>query len=175
MGLTIKHFILLFFALAVTALFLLKPYHVSYVNKKGVPQVAFIDFESYEITPKGVLNHLKGTLAKKFSDTLIIENPKLTRLAPRGKESLSARKAIFTQNRGIELKEDVHLSRSDGWNIETSRLYYDIASKLYTTEGSEFLITYGRSIVTGRNLYYYQKSGKIKAETIHAKIAEEDM
>jgi LPS export ABC transporter protein LptC len=175
LDLNIRHFILLLFLLAFAAIFFLEPYHVSPVVKRGVPQVAFIDFESYEIKRDGVASHLKGSRAEKFQKTLRVEDAEMVHLAPRGEESVRAKEAIFVFDKRIELKEDVRLSRSDGWRLDTERLYYIIDKKLYTTRGSDFLITYGRSVVRGKNLFYYQKSGKIKAESIDAKIAEEDM
>ena len=174
MDLNIRHFILFLFVLAGAAIFWLEPHHVSLIEKKGIPQIAFIDFESYEITPEGVTNHLKGASAKKFLHTLRVQDAELVHLTPKGEESVRAKEAIFIENRGIELKDDVHLMKS-GWRLDTNRLFYVFEKKLYTTRGAPFVITYGQSVVHGKNLYYYQKSGKIKAESIHAKIAEEDI
>lgn len=175
MDLNIRHFIFLLFVLAFCAILFLEPYHVSPVVKRGIPQVAFTDFESYEIKRDGVTSHLKGKRAEKFSRTLRVTDARLVRLAPRGEESVRAKEAIFVFDKRIELKKDVRLAKSDGWRLDTDRLYYIIGKKLYTTRGSDFVITYGESVVHGRNLYYYQKSGKIKAESIDAKIAEEDI
>jgi LPS export ABC transporter protein LptC len=175
LDLNIRHFIFLLFVLAFSAIFFLEPYHVSPVVKRGIPQVAFIDFESYEIEKDGITSHLKGKRAEKFPRILRVERAQLVHLAPRGEESVRADEAIFFLQERIELKNNVHLAKSDGWRLDTDRLYYIIGKKLYTTRGSDFTITYGKSVVHGKNLYYYQKSGKIRAESIDAKIAEEDM
>ncbi len=175
MDLNIRHFILLLFILACAAIFLLKPHHVARIDKREIPQIAFIDFESYEIRPEGVTDHLKGREAKKYPHMLRVRHAELLHLAPKGKESVRADEAIFMEKRGVELKENVHLLKSGGWRLDTSRLYYIPQKKIYTTRGADFVITYGKSVIHGKNLYYYQKSGKIKAESIHARIAEEDI
>ncbi|WP_201353401.1 LPS export ABC transporter periplasmic protein LptC [Hydrogenimonas urashimensis] len=175
MDLTIRDFILLLFALAFSAIFFLEPYHVARIEKRGIPQIAFVDFESYEITGDGVTGHLTGEKAEKFMDRLQVSNAQLIRLAPRGEESVRAKKALFFLNRRVELRGDVHLEKEGGWVLDTQRLTYIIDKKLYTTQGFSFVITYGSSVIHGKNLHYYQKSGKIKAESIDAKIAEEDI
>jgi LPS export ABC transporter protein LptC len=173
--LNIRHFILLMTAAAVAALFWLKPHHVTFIEKKGVPQIAFENFVSYEIRKRGVTDRLEGEKALKFGKKLIVERPKLRRMGERGEETVAAERAIFVQGRGIELKKDVRLSRSDGWKLDTSYLHYDFAKRLYSTGKAPFVITYGESVVHGTALRYDQKRGKIWARTIHAKIAEEDM
>ncbi len=157
------------------AVFFLKPHHVAVVEKKGFPQVVFVDFESYEITAGGVTTHLKGEVARKFPERLSVEKVVLTRLSEGVEETVRATKALFRENESVELKGKVSLERSDGWRLDTSWLRYDIPRKLYSTRGTPFKILYGRSVVSGKNLNYYRKSGKIKAESIRAKIAEEDI
>ncbi len=160
---------------ATAAIFFLKPHHVTIIEKKGIPQVSFHNFTAYEIKKSGVTDILKGKRAQRFGSQTIVDLPDLHRLGERGEETVSARRAVFTEKRGIELKKDVKLQRSDGWTMRTSRLYYDLRNRLYTTGSAPFVITFGKSVVYGKKLRYYQKSGKIRAESIRAKIAEEDM
>jgi len=173
--LTIRHFILLLALLAVSALFFLKPYHVTIIRKEGVPQVAFYDFTTYDIEKEGVVGILRGTRAERFGKKTVVLEPDLRRRSPEGTERVRAKKAVLTEEEGIELKKDVVLSRSDGWTMRTSRLYYDIPEKYYTTYDLPFTITFGRSVVHGTALRYYQKSGRIKARRIRAKIVDEDI
>ncbi|NPA30261.1 MAG: LPS export ABC transporter periplasmic protein LptC [Epsilonproteobacteria bacterium] len=174
MDLNIRHFIGAMTLLALAAVFLLKPYHVSVSRKEGVPQVAFFDFDSYTIFPEGVRDYLKGSAAWKFGKKLMVYDPVLNRLGDQGREKVVAEEALFVINKAIELKKKVVLERDDGWRMRTPYLYYDMRMKAYTTDKAPFVITYGESIVTGRHLRYYQKSGKIKALNIHAKISRKD-
>ncbi len=175
MGLNIRHFIGIMTIVSASALFFLQPYHVTIIEKHGVPQVAFFDFTTYEIEKSGVSAIVVGSRAERFGKKSVIQNPELRRVAEKGTETVRAKRAILTDNRGIELKKDVLLSRSDGWTMRTARLYYDIPKKLYTTFDAPFVITFGRSVVHGRALRYDQKSGKIKARSIRAKIVDEDI
>ncbi len=175
MALNIKHFLLALLGAAVAALFLLEPYHVSYVDKKGVPQVVFEGFESYEIGPRKVESRLEGRRAKKFGQVLIVEEANLTRIAPHGVDAVRADRAVVRPERSIELKGGVVLARSDGWKMKAPRLHYDIRRRFYTTRGAPFVITYGESVVHGKALRYYQKSGKIRAKSIRARIAQKDL
>ncbi len=174
MDLNIRHFIGAMMLLALAAIFWLKPYHVSVTKHEGVPQVAFFDFDSYTIFPEGVRDYLKGSAAWKFGEKLMVYDPVLNRLGEQGREKVVANEALFVINKAIELKKDVLLEREDGWKMRTPYLYYDMRMKAYTTDRAPFVITYGKSIVTGRHLRYYQKSGKIKALSIHAKISRKD-
>ncbi|BDY13916.1 LPS export ABC transporter periplasmic protein LptC [Hydrogenimonas cancrithermarum] len=174
MDLNVKHFFGLLFLLMAGAIFWLKPHKVDVVKKKGVPQVAFIDFQSYEITPNGVEALMHGERALKFADYMHVELPEMKRLTPKGVESVKAKEAFLYDREGIELKERVHLARSDGWEITTDRIYYDLKKKVYTTKGLPFTARYGKSVVEGKSMVYEQKSGKISAESIRAIINEED-
>ena len=174
MDLTIRSFLFALIVMAMVALLYLKPYHVTFREKRGIPQVAFFDFETYEIEAKGVFKHLRGDVAEKFGKRTVVEKPFLRRLADRGEERVSADRAIFVENRSVALQNHVRLRREDGWMMETNRLRYDLPNHLYTTEGAPFVITYGQSVIHGQALRYDQKRGTIQARTIHASIAEED-
>ena len=175
MDLNIKHFLFALLTAAVAALFLLEPYHVSYIDKRGVPQAVFDGFVSYEIGPGKVQSRLEGKRGKKFGKVLIVEDANLTRIAPHGWDAVRADRAVVRPERSVELKGNVILSRSDGWRMNAPRLHYDIRKELYTTRGDSFVITYGESVVHGKALRYYQKSGKIRAESIRARIAQKDL
>ena len=174
MDLNVKHFFGLLFLLTAGAVFWLKPHKVDVVRKKGVPQVAFVDFESYEITPKGVEALMHGRRALKFADHMHVELPEMKRLTPKGVESVKAEEAFLYDRKGIELKQRVHLTRSDGWKIVTDLIYYDLKRRIYSTKGFPFTAHYGESVVKGKNMVYEQKSGKISAESIRAIINKED-
>ncbi len=170
MDLNIRHFVAILFAASVAALFLLKPHHVTFVDKKGIPQAVFYDFQTYEITPRGVNDILTGLTAKKYPHRLRIEAPRMRRQTPQGEESVAANVGEFREKRDIRLDGNVTLRRSDGWRLRTSHLRYAFAKRLYTTEGRAFVIDYGESRIWGRKLRYYQKSGKIYARKIRANI-----
>ncbi len=172
MDLSIKHFIAILFIVTIVAIFSLKPHRIAVVSKKGIPQVQFIDFESFEITPKGVDAWLEGALGEKFGEKLHVTRLKMKRLAPAGIEFAMAREALMDDHRSIDLFDDVRLSRSDGWRFETSKLRYDMRKKLYSTQGAPFVAHYGQSVVKGKNLVYRANSGKITAEKIRAHIYE---
>ncbi|WP_457596585.1 LPS export ABC transporter periplasmic protein LptC [Hydrogenimonas sp.] len=174
MGLNIRHFIALLGFGALAAIFFLEPYHTVIVEKKGIPQVAFFDFSAYEITDKGVTDILRAKAARKFGPKMVVDAPDLRRLAPEGEERVRARRAVFTEGEGIELKRDVVLRRSDGWRMQTPYLRYLEKKSLYTTLNEPFTITFGQSVVRGRALRYDQKRGKILARAIRAKISEKD-
>ena len=170
MDLNIRHFVAILFVASVAALFLLKPHHVTFVNKKGIPQAAFYDFKTYEITSRGVDDILTGTTAKKYPRRLRIEAPRMRRRTPQGDESVTANIGELREKRDIRLDGNVTLRRNDGWRLRTSHLRYAFASRLYTTEGRAFVIDYGQSRIWGKKLRYYQKSGKIYARKIRANI-----
>ena len=174
MALNLNTFLLILLAATIAAILTLEPYHMQIVTKKGVPQVAFERFVGYEIDARRIESRLEGRAARRFGAQTIVDRPKLVRIAKRGEESVQALKGIFVEGRRITLQKDVRLARSDGWRLSTDRLVYEIPVERYTTAGHPFVILYGRSIVKGKNLKYDRKSGKIWAEKIHAKIAEED-
>ncbi len=175
MDLNIKHFLLALLGAGVAALFLLEPYHVSYIDKKGIPQVVFDKFVRYEIGPRKIESRVVGHRARKFGQVLIVEEANLTRVSSHGEEMVHADRAVIRPERSVELKGDVLLVRSDGWIMKAPRLYYDIRRDLYTTRGAPFVITYGESVVHGKALRYFRKSGKIKAKNIRARIARKDL
>ncbi len=175
MALNIKHALFILFAAALAAIFFLKPHKVGTVEKKGVPQITFFDFNSFEITEKGVESTGRGLMAEKFSHIMKIKAPRFKRLTPHGIESVEAKEAIYTEKRSLLFDKSVVLSREDGWRITTDRIYYDIKKRLYSTQGYPFTAYYGKSVVRGKNMVYYQKSGKIKADSIKADIATEDI
>ncbi len=175
MGLSIKHMLLLLFVSTLAAIFFLKPHRTGRVEKKGVPQVVFFDFKSYEITKKGVESIGHGLMAEKFANIMKIRSPFFKRLTPSGSESVEAKEAVYTEDRTLLFKKDVKLRRDDGWRITTDRIFYDIKRRIYSTQGLPFVARYGESVVRGKNMVYYQKSGKIIADSINANIATEDI
>jgi len=167
--------LLLLFVVTLAAIFFLKPHRTGKVEKKGVPQIVFFDFKSYEITRNGVESIGHGLMAEKFTNIMKIRAPFFKRLTPAGSESVEAKEAIYTENRSLLFKNDVKLWREDGWRIATERVYFDIRRRIYSTQGLPFVARYGRSVVRGKNMVYYQKSGKIIADSIDANIATEDI
>ncbi len=135
----------------------------------------FADFISFEITKNGVESTGRGEIAEKFGRIMKIKAPYFRRLTSHGIESIEAKEALYTQNRSIYFSKDVKLMREDGWYVETDRLYFDLKKKIYTTQGRPFTAYYGKSVIVGRSMVYYQKSGKIRADSIKAKIATEDI
>ena len=174
MDLSFKHFVLLLFAATIAAVFLLKPHRIDVVSKKGVPQVQFIDFDSYEITKAGVDAWLKGALGEKYGPKMHIRKLKLKRRSAAGTEYVTASEALLDDHRSIQLEKKVYLTRSDGWKFVTQRLRYDMKKRIYSTQNLPFVAYYGRSVLHGTNLRYMEKSGKIMAQKIHAKLYEED-
>lgn len=172
MDLNIKHFIAILFLLTIAAIFSLKPHRIEVVDKKGIPQVQFIDFKSYEITPEGVEAWVKGESGKKFGEMMHIVQLMMKRRTEAGVEFAMAKEALLNNRHSIDLYENVRLERDDGWRFETSRLHYDMSKKIYSTQGASFVAFYGKNVVQGKNLRYLAKSGKITAEKIRARIYE---
>lgn len=175
MALNIKHLLLLLLAATLAAIFFLKPHKISAVKKEGIPQILFLDFISFEISTYGVESVGRGLMAEKFADSMRVKAPKFRRLTPQGTEAIKAKDALYKENRSLLFDKDVELTRDDGWRINTQKLYYDLKRRVYSTEGLPFIARYGKSVIEGKNLFYYQKSGKIRADSIKANIAEEDM
>ncbi len=175
MGLSIRFFIALMFVAVMAGVFLMKPYHMQKRVPKKFPQVAFVDFDSYEIKTDGVKNHLRGKTAWKYHKKLLVDEPLLWHLGRRGVESVQSKTGLLMEGKGIELKHDVRLSRIGQWKMRTTYLYYDMKKKAYTTDKAPFVIRFGESVIRGRRLSYYQKSGKIYAHDIDADIDEKDL
>jgi len=174
-GLSIKHLLLLLLAATLAAIFFLKPHKVGTVEKKGIPQIMFLDFESFRISRDGVESIGRGLMAEKFGRIVKIKAPYFRRLTPHGIETVEAKEGIYTEKRSLLFSRDVRLVRDDGWRITTNRVFYDLKKRVYTTQGAPFVAHYGRSVVEGRNMVYYQKSGTIMADSIKANIADEDI
>ncbi len=175
MALSIKHILIILFAVTLAAIFFLKPHQTGRVEKKGVPQIMFFDFKSFEITANGVESIGRGLMAEKFARLMKIKSPYFKRLTPHGSESVESKEAIYTENRSLLFKKNVKLWREDGWSITTDRINFNIKKKIYSTQGLPFVAHYGESVVEGKNMVYYQKSGKIKADSIKANIVTEDI
>ncbi|WP_457595003.1 hypothetical protein [Hydrogenimonas sp.] len=175
MGLSIKHLLLLLFFTTLAAIFFLKPHKVGTIEKKGIPQIMFLDFKSYQISEEGVESIGRGLMAEKFGPVMKVKAPYFRRLTPHGVETIEAKEGVYTENRSLLFSRDVRLSREDGWRIATNRVFYDLKKGIYTTQGAPFVAHYGRSVVEGKNMVYYQKSGKIRADSIKANIVNEDI
>ncbi len=175
LNLNIKHALFILLAAALAAIFLLKPHRVATVDKKGIPQIVFFNFESFEITKNGVESVGRGMMAERFSNVMKVKDPYFKRLAPHGVESIAAKEALYRENRNILFTKSVVLLRDDGWKILTERINYDIKKGNYSTQGYPFTAYYGKSVVRGKNMVYYQKSGKIRADSIKADIETEDI
>lgn len=174
MALNVKYFfIALLFGSIVAAIFL-KPFETIKIEKENLPQLKFISFESFEITKKGVEAVGFGREAFKYERNLTIKFPKFMRQMHKGIETISANNGVIVEDSYARLYDLVELHRDDNLTIKSSKMLYDMKTKIYSTEGSRFEAIYGKNIVTGEALKYYQKSGKIFADRICAKIFEED-
>lgn len=165
----------LLFAATLAAIFFLKPHQTGRVEKKGVPQIMFIDFRSFEITEKGILSVGRGLVAEKFPQFMKIKSPYFKRLTPQGRESIKAKEAVYNEDGTLLFERSVVLKLEEGWQIDTEKTYFDLKRKVYSTAGLPFTARYGESVVRGKNMFYYQKSGKITADSIKADIATEDI
>jgi len=174
-ALNLKYSLLLLLTATLGAIFFLKPHKIGNVEKKGVPQVVFLDFKNFEITPDGVESMGRGLMAEKFATVMKVKSPAFRRVTPHGIESIRAKEALYKENRSLLFSKDVKLTREDGWIVSTQKLFYDFKKRVYTTKGLPFVAIYGKSVIEGKNMFYYQKSGKIIADSIKAKIAEEDI
>ena len=165
-------FIFLLFG-AIIASILLKPFKTFKAKKEDTPQLRFVSFESFKITKKGVESIGFGSVALKHNKKLIIKSPKFMRQTNKGIEIISANSGEIVEDSYIKLYNFVELRRNDNFAIKTSKMVYDMKTEIYSTKGSRFEVNYGKSIVIGESLRYNQKSGKIFADKIKAKIFEE--
>jgi len=160
---------------AIVAAILLKPFETLEAKKENIPQLKFVSFESFKITKRGVESIGFGSVALKYDKNLTIKFPKFMRQTSRGVERVSADNGVIVEDSYIKLYNSVELHRNDNFVIKSSKMVYDMKTKLYSTEGNRFEVKYGKNIVTGESLKYNQKSGKIFADKIEAKIFGEDI
>jgi len=173
-ALNVKYFFIALLFGSIIAAALLKPFETVKVKKDNLPQLKFVSFESFEITKKGVESVGFGSEAFKYEKKLTIKFPKFMRKTNKGIETVSANNGVIVEDSYVRLYDLVELHRDDNLTIKSSKMLYDMKAKIYSTEGDKFEAFYGKNIVTGQALKYYQKSGKIFADRIHAKIFEED-
>ena len=174
MALNVKYFFITLLFGSVIAAVLLKPFETIKIKKENIPQLKFVSFKSFEITKKGVESIGFGSEALKYEKRLTIKFPKFMRQTKKGIETVSANNGVIVEDSYVRLYDFVELSRDDNLTIKSSKMLYDMKTKLYSTEGNRFEAYYGKNVVTGESLKYYQKSGKIFADKIYAKIFEED-
>jgi len=173
-ALNVKYFLIALLFGSIVAALLLKPFETIKIQKENLPQLKFVSFEIFEITKKGVEFVGFGSEAFKYERNLTIKFPKFKRLTNKGIERISANNGVIVEDSYVRLYDLVELHRDDNLTIKSSKMLYDMKTKLYSTEGNRFEAYYGKNIVTGEALKYYQKSGKIFADRIYAKIFEED-
>ena len=175
MALNVNYFFIFLLFVSILAAILLKPFETLKAEKENLPQLKFVSFESFEITKRGVESIGSGSKAFKYDKKLIIKFPKFMRQTRKGVEIVSANNCIVVKDSYVKLYDLVELHRDDNFTIKSSRMLYDMQTKLYSTEGDRFEVYYGKNVVVGEALKYYQKSGKIYADKIEAKIFEEDI
>jgi hypothetical protein len=66
------------------------------------------------------------------------------------------------------------MRRSDGWQLRSNYLDYDVASGVYATADRPFRLTYRHSEVRGVALRYESMVGRIAAKKIDATIDGRD-
>ncbi|HIP15347.1 MAG TPA: hypothetical protein EYG74_07650 [Sulfurimonas autotrophica] len=174
MALNVKYFFISLLFGSILAAILLKPFETVKFKKENIPQLKFVSFESFEITKKGVEYVGFGREAFKYKKKLTIKFPKFMIQTHKGVETISANNGVIVEDSYIRLYDLAELHRDDNLTIKSSKMLYDMKTKLYSTEGNKFEAYYGKNVVIGQALKYYQKSGKIFADRIQAKIFEED-
>ena len=175
MALNVNYFfIALLFGSIVAAIFL-KPFETIKIEKENLPQLKFISFESFEITKKGVESVGFGREAFKYERNITIKFPKFMRQTHKGVETVLANNGVIVEDSYAKLYGLVKLHRDDNLTIKSSKILYDMKTKIYSTKKDRFEVHYGRNVLTGETLKYHQKSGKIFADRIYAKIFEEDI
>ncbi len=174
MALNIRYFFIVLLFITIVASIFLKPFSSVKIKRENLPQVTFSSFKSFEITENGVESMGVGKEAYKYDKKIIIKSPDFMRRTANGIEKLSANNGIIVENSYVRLYGFAKLSRDDNLTIKSSKMIYNIKKSFYSTEGDKFVAYYGKNIMTGESLKYYQKSGKIFADNIYAKIFEED-
>jgi len=169
-ALNVKYFFIALLLGSIATVVLLKPFKTIEIKRKGYPQLEFISFKSFEITKDGVKSISSGSKAFKYDKKVVIKFPKFTRQTKKGVERVFANNGIVVENSYIKFYDSVELHRDDNLTIKSSKILYDMKTNTYSTKRDRFEAIYGKNIVNGEALKYCQKSGKIFAKKIYAKI-----
>ncbi len=165
MALRIEYMLLLFLAVVLSSLFLLRPNSVHVVESNSTTELIFQNFTLMELDEHGVANQLSASLAVKDKAYFKLSD---VNVSYEKSYYLLAKNALY-QDKFLYLNDRVHLEREDGLFFESEDLVYALSKGEVRTQKS-FSIEMNKSKITGENLHYNLKSKRIFADKIEAKI-----
>jgi len=162
----LTHFFIMMLGLSFSLFVFLKPEALDKFNGETIAQLEIEDFTLYEIDKTGVTSVVSGSIAKQYKTHYEVENAHYIENKNKLGEHLYADHARFEKDIAY-LNDNVRYFREDGLSFESDKAVYNTKKEnLYVPD--KFVLTQNENVVYGKELHYYSKTGKIKAESIEA-------
>jgi LPS export ABC transporter protein LptC len=171
----ISKFMILLIMLTVAFLFVEKDYLVQSITKEKKPRVSFVDSTMYEISETRVNQIVKSKQAdiyknkEELTDATIIakvnENNYDTNIA-------SSQNMLKIGDK-IVLNNNVNLQLSNGVNIKTEQLYYNLKTQIAHNK-VPFVVTRGSDTFIGNSLFINSVTEELKAKNTKFRMKVEN-
>jgi len=134
-------------------------------NNIEKPTVSFYDSTMYEISQENVHQIIKSKQANIFKEKEELNDATIVLRSDKNKYSTNiiSSKYMRKQKDEIFLKNSVNLLVSNGINIKTEELHYDLNSKIAQNDVS-FSITREKDTFNGKNIFFNTVTEHIKSE-----------
>ena len=168
----ITHFFTLLFLFSVSMFVFLKPQAYIKSDQKEVPELEIEDFTVYKLDEAGVESVLSGTSGDQYETHMNVEHAHYIQNKNKFGENLYADRGRFEKEIAY-LDENVRYYREDGLSFESEHAVYN-TKKEYLYVADNFTLTQNENIIYGKELHYYSKTGKSRAQKIEANYYYED-
>ena len=168
----ITHFFVLVFLFSISMFVFLKPQAYTKTDGKEVPTLEIEDFTVYELDQTGVQSVLSGTKGRQYKTHYDIKHAHYRQNKNAISENIYADKGRFEKDIAY-LDDNVRYYREDGLSFESEHAVYN-TKREYLYVASDFVSTKNENVVYGKELHYYAKTGKSRAQKIVATYYYED-
>lgn len=150
-----------------------KPYMLEPKVNKNIPEIVMNDVQSFEVTKQGVVSFLSSDIVRRYASHDEFENVNMLKKSETGLvDSVSAKLGVL-RKKDLLLKQDVRYDRSDGLELLSNEVKYNLNTKILSSN-VPFVLSNPRGVSYGSSFVYDTDKGIISAQKIKAIIKENE-
>jgi LPS export ABC transporter protein LptC len=161
----ISKFMILLIIFTILFLFVEKDYLAETIKKEKKPTVSFFDSTMFEITESRVNQIVKSKQADVYKNKEVLTDATIIIKADDNNydTNIASSQNMLKTGDKVVLKNNVNLQFSNGINIKTEELYYNLESQI-AHNTVPFIVTRGNDTFIGDNLFINSVREELKAE-----------